>query len=109
MNIIKDFSKLQDFCSQRWENNPEGYPGYHCHNKMTECNEHVCPLLEHRCPNCNNRSKAMKEYWQRRKENERLPPTNKIKEGQIICHSCGLTLEPAEAKQINCPYCGEQI
>jgi hypothetical protein len=59
MNILKDFSDLNSHCEARWENmsNMVGSDGqalsqFYCNAQLTECNEHVCPLINHFCAHC---------------------------------------------------------
>jgi hypothetical protein len=76
MNILKSFSNLQVVCKKSYEDSNLSLSHYFCafENDGRSCNEHVCPLLDHKCKHCDPdkiRSKAMKEYWKKRKEAEK--------------------------------------
>jgi hypothetical protein len=45
MNILKNFDEFKKYCSNRWENSQQ--LTYYCHKQITDCNEKVCPFINH--------------------------------------------------------------
>ena len=59
MNILKNFDDLKKYCESRWENmsnmigaDGNGLSQFYCNTQLTDCNEHVCPLINHFCAHC---------------------------------------------------------